>query len=61
MCNLTVDLLNLNNTKKAFAIANNVIYFNDRSDYLSALYDICKALNPELDENLIGSKYIEEE
>jgi hypothetical protein len=60
MVNLKVDLLNLDNVKKAFAISNNAIYFNDRSDYLGALYDICKALNPELNEELIGKNYIEE-
>lgn len=59
--NVKVDVLNPNNVKKAFAIANNAIYFNDRSDYLGALYDICKGLNPEINEKLIGSKYIEEE
>jgi hypothetical protein len=46
--------------KKAFAIANNAIYFNDNSDYLSALYQVCKMLNPQDEENLIGKKYIEE-
>jgi hypothetical protein len=61
MVDLKVNLLNLDNVKKAFAIANNAIYFNDRSDYLSALYEVCMALNPELDEELIGSKYIEED
>lgn len=49
-----------NKKEKAFIIANNAIYFNDRSDYLSALYDVCKALNPKLDESLIGSKYIDD-
>lgn len=46
--------------EKAFAIANNTIYFNDRSDYLSALYEVCKALNPNLEDRLIGNEYIEE-
>jgi hypothetical protein len=50
----------INNNNKAFAIANNAIYFNDRSDYLKALYDVCNALNPKLNESLIGSKYIED-
>lgn len=45
---------------KAFSIANNAIYFNDKHDYLSALYEICKTLNPKLNEELIGNKYIEE-
>ncbi|WP_236893687.1 hypothetical protein [Clostridium botulinum] len=45
---------------KAFAIANNAIYFNDRSDYLSALYEICKTIKPNIDECEIGNKYLEE-
>lgn len=55
------NLLNLNNVKKAFAIANNAIYFNDNSDFLTALYQVCKTLNPEIEDELIGSKYIEED
>jgi hypothetical protein len=58
---MKIDLLNLDNVKKAFAIANNAIYFNDSSDYLTALYQICKTLNPEIEDELIGSKYIEED
>lgn len=46
--------------EKAFAIANNAIYFNDRSDYLQALYETCKALNPNWEDGLIGNEYIEE-
>lgn len=57
---MKLDLLNLENVKKAFAIANNAIYFNDNSDYLTALYEVCKALNPDIEDALIGSKYIEE-
>ena len=45
---------------KAFAIANNAIYFNDRSDYLTALYEVCKMLNSQIEESEIGKKYIEE-
>jgi len=45
--------------ENAFAIANNAIYFNDNSDYLSALYDICKMLRPDVPGNIIGEKYIE--
>lgn len=45
---------------KAFAIANNAIYFNDRSDYLSALYEVCRMLRPHIDEYSIGKEYIEE-
>jgi len=58
---MKIDLLNLDNVKKAFAIANNAIYFNDNSDYLTALYQICKILNPEIADELIGSKYIAED
>lgn len=47
------------NIEKAFAIANNSIYFNDRSDYKSALWEICETLNSEKLE--IGEKYIETE
>ena len=54
------SISDLDNVKKAFAIANNAIYFNDNSDYATALYQVCKALNPELEDELIGSKYIEE-
>lgn len=57
---MKIDLLNLDNVKQAFAVANNAIYFSDSSDYRSALYEVCKALNPEISDELIGSKYIEE-
>jgi len=39
---------------KAFAIANNAIYFNDRSDYLSALYEVCKTLRPAINNKNIN-------
>lgn len=55
-----ISISDLDNVKKAFAIANNAIYFNDNSDYATALYQVCKALNLELEDELIGSKYIEE-
>lgn len=58
---LKLDLLGLENVKKAFAIANNAIYFNDNSDYLSALYQVCTMLNPQIDEEEIGNIYIDEE
>ncbi|MEN6313276.1 MAG: hypothetical protein ABFD25_03390 [Clostridiaceae bacterium] len=45
---------------KTFIIANNAIYFNDSSDYLSALYDVCRALKPSIEDESIGSKYISE-
>lgn len=45
---------------KAFAIANNAIYFNDKSDYLKALFEICETLKPSFDIDDIGKKYLEE-
>lgn len=45
---------------KAFKVANNAIYFNDRSDYLSALYEICTILKPVTTYDDIGKKYLEE-
>lgn len=48
-----------NNALEAFKTANNAIYFNDRSDYLSALYEVCKILNPDIKPDDIGKKYIE--
>ena len=59
--NTEINLLNLKSVKKAFAIANNAIYFHDRSDYLVALYEVCKALNSTLTDEQIGSKYLEED
>ena len=44
--------------KKAFAIANNAIYFNDRADYLGALWEVCMMLQPQNDD--IGKKYLKE-
>lgn len=32
--------------EKIYTIANNAIYFNDRHDYLTALYEICEILKP---------------
>jgi hypothetical protein len=57
---IKINVLNLDNVKRAFAIANNAIYFNDNSNYGTVLYQVCKALNPELEDELIGSRYIEE-
>ena len=39
-------------------IANNVLYFNDSSDYGSALYDILQAIDPEFDDDNL--EYIEQ-
>ncbi len=55
-----IDILDLKNVKKAFIIANNAIYFNDNSDYLTALYEVCHTLSPNIEEELIGKEYIEE-
>ncbi len=33
---------------KVYAIANNVLYFDDNSDYSSALWEILEAIKPEL-------------
>jgi hypothetical protein len=46
--------------EKAYAIAQNAIYFNDNSDYLPALHGACKALKPEVSYSEVGKKYIEE-
>ena len=46
--------------KKAFTVANNAIYFNDNSDYLTALYEICEILHPSDYKHEDGEKYIEE-
>lgn len=56
---INVKCTEIDKVLEAFKIANNAIYFNDRSDYLGALYDVCKALNPYIDVNEIGKKYIE--
>ncbi|WP_337527366.1 hypothetical protein [Zhenhengia sp.] len=58
---LSLDLLGLENVKKAYSIANNAIYFNDNSDYLTALYEICKVLNPQVDTEQIGNSFIDDE
>lgn len=56
---INVKCTELDNVLEAFKIANNTIYLNDRSDYLGALYDVCKALNPDIDVNEIGKRYID--
>ena len=35
--------------KKVYQIANNALYFDDSSDYQSALWAILNCLNPEID------------
>jgi len=42
-----------------FKIANNVIYFRDNSDYLTALYEICNVIKP--DDETIGEVFIGDE
>lgn len=42
---------------KLKVIANNAIYFNDSSKYISALIDICEACGMKEDD--IGKEYIE--
>lgn len=43
---------------KIFMIANNALYFRDNSDYLTALYEICRVIKP--DNEIIGEVFIEE-
>lgn len=59
MLNLKVDLLNLDNVKKAFVLANNALYTGDRSEYYLSLYKICKELNPDMDDKEIGVKMLD--
>ena len=42
---------------RVYAICNNAIYFNDRSDYLSALYSACRVIQPN--ESATGVNYID--
>jgi hypothetical protein len=46
--------------RKAKAIANNALYFNDNSDYQTALYQVCEALGMDPEEEA-GKDYIEED
>jgi len=50
----------MDKVNKAFAIANNAIYFNDNSDYLTALYEICETLHPAEYQYEDGEKFIAE-
>lgn len=49
--------------REAYRVANNILWFDDSSDYCSALWDILHILNPDLpDDNYeIELKYIEED
>jgi len=49
-----------NKMNKAFKVANNAIYFNDSSDYLTALCEICEILRPSDYKHEDGEEYIEE-
>ena len=44
---------------RAYAAANNAVYFADGSDYLTALYEACMELIPENDPDCIGTEFIE--
>lgn len=46
--------------KEIYEIANNVIYLADNSDYLSALYEICQKIRPDLDPEYVGMKYLDD-
>lgn len=59
MLNLKVDLLNLENVKRAFVLANNELYTGDRTEYYLALFKICKSLNPELNDKEVGTRFLE--
>lgn len=55
---ITVECTDLDNVVKAFKIANNAIYLNDRSDYLNALYEVCETLAPDIYRDKIGKQYL---
>lgn len=46
--------------EKAFTIANNAIYFDDNSDYKTALYEVCRVLKPMVQQGLIGIEFLKE-
>jgi hypothetical protein len=46
--------------KTAYRIANNALYFDDNSDYKTALWEVLAALNPGLDYDK-ELEYIEQE
>lgn len=48
-----------NKIERAYAVANNAIYFDDSSDYATTLYEVCKILKPDVEDDLIGNRYIE--
>ena len=54
-------MLNINQDKldEVYKIANNVLYFDDNSDYQSALWEILEVINPEIDADA-KLEYIED-
>ena len=42
----------------AYKVANNAIYFDDSSDYETALYEVCQCLRPDCEDEH-GKEYIE--
>ena len=40
----------LNDLNKIYKTANNALYFNDSSDYKSALWEIMSIINPLIDD-----------
>ena len=45
--------------EKCLKIANNVLYFDDSSDYCTALWEICAVLG--MDDDIAGEKFMEDE
>lgn len=56
-----MESISIDKVKQAFTVANNAIYFADRSDYLTALHEVCECLNLDAEYKEMGSKYIEED
>jgi len=48
----------MNNAEEIKRTANNALYFDDNSDYATALWQICSLLG--MDEDDIGEKFIED-
>jgi len=63
VCDLAINAIRENSILKnrlesAYVQANNAIYFDDNSDYLTTLYEVCRAIKPEIEIEEIGKKYI---
>jgi len=58
-----IDYSEVSNVRKIGMIANNILYLQDNSDYIGALWDILRIAMPELfkDEEIPELKFIEEE